>query len=177
MNGWLRLWVFISVIWAVIVVFLAALLMREDWHKAPDYSAALKHVSDETLIFYRDFGPSPEMTVPVSFSDGSKTTVHLDLSNPINIESISSMIEISVDNHNRKALPGEVSRITKEAEKRKALLKAAIDDMEAGIKQAMRKNQREMVTLVIAIVVIPSSILLVVGSGFAWVRRGFAVSE
>ena len=63
MNGWLRLWVLVSVVWAVLVVSVAAIVIPEV--AAPELGSALSpeealKTADDALDLYRENPDAPE---------------------------------------------------------------------------------------------------------------------
>ena len=180
MNGWKRLWILLTVIWALIVVSIATFIVIEDTYDNINGPWIKYRLSDQSKTFYEGLEEDengPAYTVSFTYEDGTEQAIRFPL-----IEK-----EISEINFGEKLakIAKESGRIVSSKEidlfKEKVTLKnsqaaKAKEEFDSEIEKAKLENlrqRREIIYSSLAALFIPPIIFLFLGYGIAWVRRGF----
>jgi len=82
MNGWWRLWIFISVFWAVIVVPVTAWIVIDDAQQSAEGPWIKYRLNDEARGFYEGLEgdeEGPAYTVVLEYDDGTEQSIRFTL--------------------------------------------------------------------------------------------------
>lgn len=177
MNGWVRLWLFLTAIWAVVVVGFAA-IMAADTYDDPDGPWIVYRLSDDAKPFFKDSTNSdgPTFTVGLSFEDGTTNDISFPLLDSTDLQSLESKIRRFADREGKRISESEFRRFSSAVvQKNNEAEAASLQYRLAVAQQSMKQSDKRKTTFQIAalVLVVPPLVLLTFGFGIAWVRRGF----
>lgn len=184
MNGWWRLWIFVSVFWAVIVVSVTSWTVIDDAQQSAEGPWIKYRLNDEARGFYEGLEgdeKGPMYTVVLEYEDGTEQSIRFTLLEK-KISEIGFEDKLNqLAQEEGKALGSEkidsfIERViakNEQAQKAKNAFDAAVKYEKA---QSLEKR-RETIYMALAILAIPPLLLLFVGVGITWVRNGFKKKE
>jgi|AntAceMinimDraft_3_1070362.scaffolds.fasta_scaffold59966_1 hypothetical protein len=180
MNGWWRLWIFISVFWAVIVVPVTAWIVIDDAQQSAEGPWIKYRLNDEARGFYEGLEgdeEGPAYTVVLEYDDGTEQSIRFTLLEK-NIPEIDFEGKLNrlAQEEGKELGPEKIESfiervIVKNEQAQKA--KIAFDAAVKSEKARKIEQRRETIYIALAILAIPSLFLLFIGLGIGWVRRGF----
>ena len=179
MNGWLRLWILISAIWGVGVIGIAAVSVADTFGDA-DGPWIKYGLSEKAKPFYENLEPDekgPAYTIEFAYADGTKQGVRFPLLNDMEASEFDRKIKNLAVREGKKISDIELSRFVNEVSSKNAEAKEALAEYQREVESsAQRKvsDRRQTIWISTLVLIVPPLIVLLLGHGIAWVRRGFA---
>ena len=179
MNGWMRLWLFISVIWLLLVVTVSSFLLLDNSYRNPDGPWINHRLSNSSKKFFENLAEGENgahYSVSVEFDDGSKYEIRLPVLTQEGLETIPKKIrklaeekEATVADSAIEGFSAKVRELNSAAQKadeaRAQALREYVSDM--------RAERKQLIIYAVLTFVLPVLGALLMGLGVAWVRRGF----
>lgn len=179
MNGWLRLWVFVSLIWCIAVSAMATIVYKEI-RDEPYASSVSNKISKEAKEFYSDLEDDedgPKYMLTLSYSDGTELEFRLPLlEEPVEEKEFKSKILNIVDEDNATISKHELDRFYKAVLKRNKLAleaKEEYDQVYLDLELVLKQEKLNFIYVTLAIASVPVLLLIILGYSIAWVRAGF----
>ena len=179
MNGWLRLWIFISAIWCAAVITVASIIYIDTQNTPSTYRVNTK-MSEELKQFYKDLEvdeEGPRYTLTVKYTDGSDQSIRFPLiDEPIIKDEFEKKINGFAGKENKSVSKRELNKfynLVSKKNKRAAEAKAEYDEEYELLTLKIQQEKANIIYIAIASAVVPSVLILLLGYGVAWVRTGF----
>ena len=184
MNGWMRLWVLVSVLWFCVVAVIVYVSVVSESYDPPYVHDIYNSLSPKAKPYYLKFsldektflkeGDSQEQWLLYDAVDEALRPFYKQSSeHPESLLSIQGKLKAT------KGYSLTIDEIEKRLNKLKeqdAMAPKAEEEFDSKVEEAYRKKaeaRKKAIIHAITITVVPSVLLLLVGYGVAWVRRGF----
>ena len=121
-------------------------------------------------------GMVPRFKVPLRYSDGTETMIEFGLLEMGTLDYLESYFDEVAEREGKVLSEFGKSRFLEEVTIRNNLAKAALAEYESGAQdtiEADRDSRRTIIAVAATLIVVPSSVLLILGYRVAWVRRRF----
>jgi len=185
MRGWARLWVLLTIIW---VVFVGAVTFTvTDWSNEPPWYRIYNNLSTHAQKYYEESSlpkHEPVYKVELKYTDGTETFIRFPIFDEISSNDIvdklhddieEKLIKLAKENK-KKVASTEVARFIKLVAIENELAKRALREYQTVSNEQVKRHKqdiREGIIISALAMVIPPVLLLMIGYGIAWVRRGF----
>lgn len=178
----MRLWVFVSVVWLSLMVVMGVTILFEDYDREPNFDNIFYKLTDKTKEFYRDnknIEENPYYVLSIKHLDGEEFKVRIDLMDESEQESIMDRFakyvteEKKVSESELKTVLKTISLKNKEA----FSAKQEFDDKVNNFKSENIQRRNESIIQITMTALIPPIVILLLGQGVAWVRRGFRLDK
>lgn len=172
----MRLWVFVSVIWAIAVIVVTALMVADEGDITVHESTVVSQLSPESKVYFNHDGDEAQYVISLVYDNGHIVNINFKHSDAIpDIDELSEALSLA------EVGGGKVSREKVETFRQGALetqvhAKKAQEEFDThalAIKKRKLGKRNDILLMGVGFLVIPSLILLAFGYGVAWVRQGF----
>jgi hypothetical protein len=187
MNGWMRLWVLVSVLWLSLVGVIVYVSVVSESYDPPYTQDIYNSLSTKAKPFYFMLnenagrflkkGDEDQWLLTDEVNEALRPFYKEYSGHPATLFSIQSKLKgangysLSVD---------EIKKRLIELKEQDALAPQAKEEFDRKVEEAYRKKaeaRKKAIIHATTITVVPSVLLLLVGYGVAWVRRGFQASS
>lgn len=179
MSGWMRLWVLISSIWAVTIICITAFAIV-DTFKDPEGPWITYNLSDKAKPFFQDLKTDekgPVYNVELAYTDGTKQIIRFPLLKNEEFGDIDRKIKDFARENGKSISESEVQRFLNVTFKQNSEANSALIEYKQQVENTMAisANERKKIIGVSLLAIgLPPIVLLLIGYGIAWVRKGFA---
>lgn len=179
MSGWMRLWVLLSAIWAAFVIGITTVIVADSFGDV-DGPWIVYSLSDKAKPYFQNLESDekgPAYTVEFSYTDGTKQNIRFPLLEDAALVDLDRKIKNLAKQEGKNVSEIEISRFLNVVSRSNSEAKSALNEYQREIENgvARKANDRKQTFGVAALVlVVPLIILLLLGYGIAWVRKGFA---
>jgi hypothetical protein len=179
MNGWLRLWILLTAIWAVIVIGIVSVVVVETYDDAEGPWIAYS-LSEKSKPFFQNLEADekgPAYTVEFTYKDGTVQGIRFPMLEGVDLIEFQKKINKLAANEGKEVSEKEIRRFLGEVSQKNSEAKSALAEYQQELERRREQkiNDRKQAFFIGALVlVIPPIIILVLGYGIAWVRKGFA---
>jgi len=179
MSGWKRLWVLISIIWALIIIAISAIVIK-DTYNIPNGPLIIYRLSYKSKVFYQDLEEDekgPAYTVTFKYEDGTTQSVRCPLFvKPIEDIDFSEHLRKMALESGKKISDHEIELFISNVSKKNSSANSAKAEYESEREKVQKENieSRKNTFLFSTIaIIVPPIVILLIGYGVAWVRKGF----
>ncbi|RYY77225.1 MAG: hypothetical protein EOO52_07035 [Gammaproteobacteria bacterium] len=176
MNGWKRLWIFISLIWAAIVMTTAFIVLSQSSYNEPTKASVISKLSESSRKFY-EIEDGPRYTVTLSHEDGTKVGIQFPLlTEEFNALPFKEKLEKLAKKSGKTISVIEIENFAKEVKilnLQAAEAKREFDGVYENIMKANSDRRSKVIFTALISILMPILIILLLGYGMAWVRAGF----
>lgn len=179
MNGWMRLWVLITAIWSVIVVGITTVIVIATFGDTEGPWIA-HSLSDNAKPFFQNLESDekgPAYTVEFSYTDGTKQSIRFPLLENVALVEFDRKIKNLAKKEGKSVSENEIRRFLDVLSKKNSEAKSALVEYRQEVENITNRKAGERMQAIgvgALVLVIPPVVLLLLGYGIAWVRRGFA---
>ena len=182
MNGWIRLWVFVSLIWMTATGLFAWYSIPQNYTVGPWTKFGL---SDSSIVFFtHEFMPyyEPHYTVDLEFEDGTKEPIILPVltADEVSPEYWREQIKEIADYKGKSASVFQPYVFSEKVAKKNEAAKIAKNQFDKLVSDKTAQSQESRsrhLTVSLLGILLPPLIALILGFGIAWVRRGFSATK
>lgn len=177
----MRLWIVLSVLWAVIIVGMFGLLIAQTYQD-PDRPSVYYQLSDSAKSFYENSkeGEGPTYEATVHYADGTSTTIEFPLLTSTDFQEFETKVKGYAEGQGTHVHPAELDRFYSAViQKNKDAEAASLEYRRAlALESAkQRLNRATWVKTGFLVLFIPPLAILSFGYAIAWVRRGFQTAS
>ena len=182
MSGWKRLWIFLSVIWVAIVASIATFIVIEDTSENARYRlSAIYRLSEESKAFYQDLEKDekgPAYTISFKYEDGTEQEIRLPLLGKelSELNNFGEQLTKLAEESGRTVNSRQIDQFIEKVGLKNSQAIRAKEEFDSEVEKAKVKNLEQRKKIIygsLRILIIPPLIVLILGYGIAWVRRGF----
>lgn len=180
MNGWIRLWIFLTIIWGLVVGSVATFVVIEDTPVDESGPWVKYRLTEKSKKYYEDLKAEetgPVYTVAISLESGEKVRIRFDtLFDEIDEELFRNKLGKMAASKNTKVSDTQVDLFIDNLKRENSAALSAKKEYVLILAKARKENQEKRVSTIkhaSAIFIAPSALILLLGCGVAWVRRGF----
>lgn len=177
-NRWLRGWVLLTAIWSVVVVLYTAVGIRDTFDE-PSPSALMHQLSLGAQTFFNtaivDDNGTLVAQVPVTYSDGSTEVILFPYVKEIALFEFRNQLK-DMTRRTGKTIPGlESQKAYFQYQASNTYRLESIKEYDSHLDDIRTRNMKERVKILMAgllALVIPPSLLLLLGYAVVWVIKG-----
>lgn len=178
MNGWLRLWILLTSVWAVIVIGIATVMVVETYDEVegPWIAYSLSEKAKPFFLNLEADEKGPAYTVEFTYTDGSTPSIRFPLLENVDLIGFEQKIKKLAVKEGKEVSEKEIRRFLDAVSQKNAEAKLALTEYQQEVeRRGERKVNDRKQTIVIAalVLVVPPFVMVALGYGIAWVRRGF----
>lgn len=179
MSGWIRLWVLITAIWAIIVAGITTVMVVDTFGDA-DGPWIVYSLSDNAKPFFQNLEldeKGPAYAVEFSYADGTKQSIRFPLLESEALVEFDQKINNLAKKEGKSVSENEIRRFLDVVIKKNSEAKSALVEYRQEVENITNRKageRKEVIGVGVLVLVIPPVVLLLLGYGIAWVRRGFA---
>jgi hypothetical protein len=173
MNGWMRLWIFMSVIWAVIVVSVTAWIVIEDAQQSAEGPWIKYSLNDESRSFYEGLEgdeKGPAYTIAFEYEDGTEQNIQFTLiDRKVSEIDFKGKLNELAQEEGKELSPHEIESFIEQVSAKNAQALKAKNAFDAAVEfEKARKveKRKETIYMALTILVVPSLLFLLIGLGF-----------
>ncbi len=177
LNGWMRLWILLTLIWVIIVGALSIAIIG--WPTEPSRHEVINLLSDQSQTFYKELEADeegPSIVVEYSYKDGTKQRVQFPNLGEDALDNIKKNIQEKAIEEGKEVTSVEINQFIELVSIANEKAKTALKEYQQAYKDRAKYliSERYVEYVIAALVlIIPPLIILMLGYGIVWVRKGF----
>lgn len=179
MNGWMRLWILLTAIWAVIVIGIGVFVVTDSYGQV-DGPWVVYGLSEKSKPFFQNLEADekgPVYTVEFTYTDGTIQSIRFPMLEGIDLIEFQQKIRKLADEEGKEVTNKEIKRFLGAVSQKNSEAKLASSEYQREVKRRSEqkvKDRKQAIWVSALVCVVPPIIILVLGYGVAWVRKGFA---
>ena len=179
MNGWMRLWVFLTALWAVIVIGIATFIVVDTYGEV-DGPWVVYGLSEKSKPFFQNLDADekgPVYTVQFSYTDGTTQSIRFPMLEGVDLIEFQQKIRKLADEEGKEVSDKEIKQFLGAVSQKNSEAKLASSEYQQEVKRRAEqkvRDRKQAIWVSALVCVVPPIITLVLGYGVAWVRKGFA---
>lgn len=168
-------------IWALIVIAFTTVLVL-DTYEDPSRFSVVWELSDEAKSFYEESesDEGPTYIIDLTYEDGTSARVRFPLFESLDFQEFEGKINRHAEREGKRVSEAELRRFfSAVTQKNKEAEAASLEYRRAfALKSAeQRRDRLQFVQIAALVLIIPPLVLLSLGYGIAWIRRGFQTAS